>query len=78
METKPTNRWLIVAGGVLINLMLGVTYTWSIFGSTLANATGPYKWSNADQTLAFSVMLLFFGITMPIAGRIMMYTAGWE
>jgi len=70
MADKKTNRWLIVAGGVLINLILGVTYTWSIFGSTLDSKTGPYKWSTADQTLAFSIMLLFFAFTMPVSGRI--------
>jgi len=67
MEDKKTNRWLIVAGGVLINLMLGITYTWSIFGSTLEKA---YKWTTSEQTLVFSIMLLFFAVTMPIAGRI--------
>jgi len=67
MDTKKDNRWLIVAGGVLINLMLGVTYTWGIFGSALEKT---YSWTTSDQTLAFSIMLLFFAITMPIAGRI--------
>jgi len=70
MADKQTNRWLIVAGGVIINLMLGITYTWGIFGSTLDSKTGPYKWSTPEQTLAFSIMLLFFALTMPIAGRI--------
>lgn len=70
MADKKTNRWLIVAGGVIINLMLGITYTWSIFGSTLDNQTGPYKWTTPEQTLVFSIMLLFFALTMPIAGRI--------
>ena len=67
MDNQKTNRWLIVAGGVLINLMLGVTYTWGIFGSALEKT---YKWTTSDQTLAFSIMLFFFAITMPIAGRI--------
>jgi OFA family oxalate/formate antiporter-like MFS transporter len=70
MDDKKTNRWLIVAGGVIINLMLGITYTWSIFGSTLDNQKGLYKWTTPEQTLVFSIMLLFFALTMPIAGRI--------
>ena len=70
MADKKTNRWLIVAGGVIINLMLGITYTWSIFGSTLDNQKGLYKWTTPEQTLVFSIMLLFFALTMPIAGRI--------
>jgi len=67
METKTQNRWLIVVGGILINLMLGVTYAWGIFGSTLEKT---YAWTTSDQTLAFSIMLFFFAVTMPIAGRI--------
>lgn len=69
MENKTTNRWLIVAGGVIINLMLGITYTWSVFGSALQNPK-TYNWAVAEQTLAFSIMLLFFALSMPIAGRI--------
>src|SRR5512136_2862930 len=67
MDNKNDNRWLIVIGGVLINLMLGVTYTWGIFGSTLEKA---YQWTTSDQTLAFSIMLFFFAVTMPVAGKI--------
>ena len=69
MENKTTNRWLIVLGGVIINLMLGITYTWSVFGSALQNPK-TYNWAVAEQTLAFSIMLLFFALSMPIAGRI--------
>lgn len=67
MDDKKTNRWLIVAGGVIINLMLGVTYTWGIFGSALEKT---YNWSASEQTLAFSIMLFFFAVTMPVAGKI--------
>ncbi|MBN2250788.1 MAG: OFA family MFS transporter [Candidatus Altiarchaeota archaeon] len=70
MTGKNQNRWLIVLGGILINLMLGVTYTWSIFGATLENPEGIYKWQPAEQTLAYSIMLLAFALTMPLAGRI--------
>lgn len=70
MDNNKTNRWLIVAGGVIINLMLGITYTWGIFGSALDSKTGPYKWTTPEQTFAFSIMLLFFALTMPLAGRI--------
>jgi OFA family oxalate/formate antiporter-like MFS transporter len=67
MEQNSGNRWIIVVGGILVNLMLGVTYTWSVFGAALKNKFG---WLIADQAMAFSIMLLFFAITMPIAGRI--------
>jgi OFA family oxalate/formate antiporter-like MFS transporter len=67
MEQNVGNRWMIVVGGILVNLMLGVTYTWSVFGAALKNKFG---WLIADQAMAFSIMLLFFAITMPIAGRL--------
>ena len=66
-KTNNEKRWLIVLGGVLINLMLGITYTWGIFGATLEKT---YQWTTSEQTLAFSIMLFFFAVTMPIAGRI--------
>ncbi|MBN2013567.1 MAG: OFA family MFS transporter [Candidatus Altiarchaeota archaeon] len=67
MGSSKSNRWLIVVGGILINLMLGVTYTWSIFGAALQK---DFKWAVTDERLAFSIMLLFFAVTMPLAGRI--------
>jgi OFA family oxalate/formate antiporter-like MFS transporter len=67
MESDVGNRWLIVVGGILINLMLGVTYTWSVFGSALQSDFG---WAITDERLAFSIMLFMFAVTMPIAGRI--------
>ena len=67
MKSDTSNRWLIVLGGLLINLMLGVTYTWSVFGSALQSDFG---WRITEERLAFSIMLFMFAITMPIAGRI--------
>ncbi len=67
MKSDVGNRWLIVLGGVMINLMLGVTYTWSVFGSALQSDFG---WIITEERLAFSIMLFMFAITMPIAGKI--------
>ncbi len=64
---NPGNRWMIVVGGIMVNLMLGVTYTWSVFGSALEKNLG---WARPDQMMAFSIMLLFFAVMMPIAGRL--------
>ena len=58
---------LVVAGGVLINLMLGVTYTWSVFAGPLMDL---FNWTQTEVQLAFSIMLAMFAVSMIAAGRI--------
>jgi len=67
MDEHEKSGWLVVAGGVLITLMLGVTYTWSVFAGPLAEK---YGWSQTEVQLAFSVMLAAFAITMIPAGML--------
>jgi len=57
--------WIVVAGGVLITLMLGVTYTWSVFAGPLVEK---YGWSQTEVQLAYSVMLAAFSLSMIPAG----------
>lgn len=56
---------LVVSGGVMITLMLGVTYTWSVFSGALAEKHG---WSQKEVQLAFSFMLAIFSLSMIPAG----------
>lgn len=65
MDEREKAGWTVVAGGVLINLMLGVTYAWSVFAGPLAEKFG---WSQTEVQLAFSVMLAVFAVTMIPAG----------
>ena len=67
MDARTKAGWTVVAGGVLINLMLGVTYTWSVFAGPLAEA---YGWSQTEVQLAFSVMLAAFAFCMIPAGML--------
>lgn len=67
MEEGTTfNRWLVVLGGFLINLMLGVIYAWSVFIKPLEAEFG---WSRAQTSLTFSLVVAFFSIGMVPAGR---------
>lgn len=59
--------WIVVAGGVLITLMLGVTYTWSVFAGPLAEN---YGWSQTEVQLAYSIMLAAFSLSMIPAGML--------
>ena len=40
MDEKVTNRWLIAAGGVLMQLALGAVYAWSVFRKPLSEEFG--------------------------------------
>ncbi|MFH1448084.1 MAG: OFA family MFS transporter [Candidatus Micrarchaeota archaeon] len=67
MDENERQGWIVVAGGVLINLMLGITYTWSVFSGPLVEK---YGWSQTEVQLAFSIMLAVFAISMIPAGMI--------
>ncbi len=62
------NRWLVVVGGILIQLCLGAIYAWSAFTGKLAAA--PYGFSAVQSQWVFSVGLLTFAIVMAmVAGK---------
>ena len=65
MDEKEKQGWIVIAGGVLINLMLGITYTWSVFKDPLMEM---FKWSQTEVQLAFSIMLAMFAASMIPAG----------
>ena len=67
MDDMEGQGWLVVLGGVLINLMLGITYTWSVFAGPLVEK---YGWSQTEVQLAFSFMLAMFALSMIPAGMI--------
>jgi OFA family oxalate/formate antiporter-like MFS transporter len=57
----------VVAGGLMITLMLGVTYTWSVFAGPLAEKFG---WTQTQVQSAFSIMLAVFSLSMIPGGLI--------
>ena len=67
MDEHERQGWTVVAGGVLIFLMLGLTYTWSIFKDPLVEM---FNWSQTEVQLAFSIMLAVFALTMIPAGML--------
>jgi len=67
MGEKPFNRWLVVISGLVVMLMLGVTYAWGVF---LKPLMGEFGWAKAETSLAFSILLLVFAIIMIPAGRL--------
>ena len=63
-KTVP-NRWLVVAGSILIQLSLGAIYAWSVFTPALHGA----GWTKLQTQVVFSVGLASFAVVMVWAGR---------
>jgi MFS family permease len=67
----PRNRWIIVAGAILIQLALGAIYAWSVFTARLTDQSGIYAFSASQTAWVFSTGLATFAIVMVLAGRIL-------
>ncbi len=70
---KVMNRWLVVAGAVLIQLALGAIYAWSVFTDRLTlslAAGGVYGFSARQAAWVFSAGLASFAVVMVVAGRL--------
>lgn len=64
---KVMNRWLVVVGGILIQLCLGAIYAWSAFTKKLIE--DPYSFTKPQTQLIFAVGLASFAVVMAfIAG----------
>jgi len=61
------NRWIVVGGGILVQLGLGVIYAWPVFTLALRDA----GWTRTQTQLVFSTQLATFAIVMVVAGRLL-------
>lgn len=70
-DEKLMNRWLVVLGGILVQLCLGAIYAWSVFTTPLVKAVadGGYGFTKPQTQLIFSAGLATFAVVMVIAGR---------
>ena len=62
-----TNRWLPIAGGILMNLALGSLYAWSVFVLPLEKEFG---WTRAQTSWVFTIAIVCFALSFIVAGRI--------
>ncbi len=61
----PSNRWLIAAFGVLMQVALGAVYAWSVFRIPLTRA---YGWTVSEVTIAFELAILVLGFAAFFGG----------
>jgi len=64
LESK---RWLYLALGTVINIIIGQTYAWSVFVLPLSQQ---FKWNLADVSVAFAIFHSISCIPIIIAGKL--------
>src|ERR1700752_1754789 len=65
MDKGNTNRWVIAAAGVVIQVALGAVYAWSVFRIPL---TTTYGWSISEGTLTSELAILTLGFASFVGG----------
>lgn len=72
MDGVKSNRWLIAAAGVVLQVALGSVYAWSVFRIPL---TTTYGWTIPEVTLTFELAILVLGFAS-FAGGLWMRRVG--
>jgi len=58
-------RWWIAFAGILLQMVLGAVYAWSVFRTPLAKQ---FSWSNPEITLTFTIAILVLGFAAFFGG----------
>lgn len=66
-DTSMHNRWTVIAGGLIVQIILGTVYAFSVFVKPLETAMG---WNRSTTQWAFSIALASFALVMIPAGRL--------
>ncbi|KPJ22681.1 L-lactate MFS transporter [Streptococcus phocae] len=64
---KKTNRYLVASSGVILHLMLGSTYAWSVYRNPIMQETG---WDQSSVAFAFSLAIFCLGLSAAFMGRL--------
>ncbi len=65
--SKPTNRWLVVFGAVLLQICIGAIYSWSLFNQPLVDKFG---WQNNEVVFTFSITIFIFAVSAIFSGKL--------
>jgi len=63
---KIRNRWMVAFSGIVMQLLLGTVYGWSVFKKPLMDAHG---WSGPHVGLAFTFVIFFLGCAAALGGK---------
>jgi OFA family oxalate/formate antiporter-like MFS transporter len=60
-------RWLYLAAGTIMMVILGLVYAWSVFVAPLEEAFG---WDRAQTSVTFTVCMIFFVVGLIVSGML--------
>lgn len=66
-QVRPSQRWVVIVGALIIQVILGTVYAFSVFVRPLETEFG---WDRATTQWAFSLALASFALVMIPAGRL--------
>ena len=66
-QQSDTNRWLPLVGGTILNLVLGVFYSWSVYVIPLETE---FEWTRQQLSYPFSIGLFTMAVMFVVAGRL--------
>ncbi|MFL0302590.1 L-lactate MFS transporter [Streptococcus pyogenes] len=64
---EKTKRYIIATAGILLHLMLGSTYAWSVYRNPILQETG---WDQAPVAFAFSLAIFCLGLSAAFIGNL--------
>ncbi len=67
MEQYRHMRYLVIFGGVLLQICLGSLYSWSLFNAPLMDKFG---WSGNDVVMTYSIAVSVLALTTIVSGRL--------
>lgn len=67
MNSKNSNRFLIVLGTIIMQMGLGTIYTWSLFNAPLVSKFG---WELSSVSITFSITSFALAFATLFAGKI--------
>lgn len=63
---KTKNRWIIAISGIILQLLLGTVYGWSVFKKPLMDLHG---WTSTQVGLTFTLVIFFLGCAAALGGK---------
>lgn len=69
-STRAGNRWVVLAGGVLVQLAIGAVYAWSTFSKAIQAEPSALELSKVQATIPFEVAIGMIFVGTFLGGRI--------
>ena len=66
-QASAPNRMSPLIGGIMMNIVLGTSYAWSVFVLPLE---GEFGWSGTETSITFTIIIMSVATWFLVAGRL--------